>query len=97
MSPSLARYATAYNKAYAATARRAPQLFWSNGHPNGAYLARTVAETFGIDSLMPAVADPFALIRVYREALAKRGTPDPFSVKAAAVLDSLHAVYGPVK
>jgi hypothetical protein len=26
MSPSLAWYATAYNKAYAATARRAPQL-----------------------------------------------------------------------
>jgi hypothetical protein len=33
---------------------------------------------------MPAVADPFALIRVYREALAKRGTPDPFSAKAPA-------------
>jgi hypothetical protein len=96
MSPSLAWYETTYNKAYAATTRRAAAL-WSNGHLNGAYLARTVAETFGIDSLMPAVADPFALIRVYREALAKRGTPDPFSAKAPAVLDSLHAVYGPVK
>ena len=79
----------------AATAHRAQGLFWSNGHPNGAYLARTVAQTFGIDSLMPAIADPFALIRTYREALAKRGEPDAFSAKALALLDSLHAVYGP--
>jgi hypothetical protein len=78
-----------------AISSRAPQLFWSNGHPNGAYMARTVSETFGIDSLMPAVADPLALIRVYREALAKHGQRDPFSAKAIAVLDSLHAVYSP--
>ena len=44
---------------------------------------------------MPAIADPFVLIRTYREALAKRGQPDPFSAKASAVLDSLHAVYVP--
>lgn len=78
-----------------ATASRAPQLFWSNGHPNGAYIARTVYETFGIDSIYPAITNPFTLLRAYASALAKRGQPPPFSPAARAVLDSLEKVYVP--
>jgi len=38
--------------------QKAGSLFWSNGHPNGAYMAREIVQTFGIDSLMPGVYNP---------------------------------------
>ena len=72
---------------------RASMLFWSNGHPNGAYIAREVYETFGVDSLYPAARDPAALLRTYRSAELKHGHPDPFSALAWLELDRLDDRY----
>jgi hypothetical protein len=58
-----------------------------NAHPNGAYLAREVYETFGVDSLFPALSNPFALMRVFRAAEAKRGAPPAFSPASISWLD----------
>jgi len=72
--------------------QRANGLFWSNGHPNGAYMAREIVETFGIDSLMPGVYNPVAFLRMYAAAEVKRGNPPPFSatsLKALAVLEGV--------
>src|SRR6185503_3245972 len=77
----------------AVVGQRARALFWSNGHPNGAYIAREIAETFGVDSLLPAVYDPFALLRIYAAAERKHGRPSPFSVKAQAKLDEMEKRY----
>ena len=62
-------------------------------HPNGAYIARTILETFGKDSLMVGVYSPFAYIRTFRSAEAKRGNPPPFSPEAIAVLDAMEKRY----
>ena len=67
---------------------RAQQLLPYGSHPNGAYIARTILETFGRDSLMVGVYSPFAYIRAYRAAEIKRGNPDPFSRQAIAVFDA---------
>jgi hypothetical protein len=76
-----------------AAGTRARALLWSNSHPNGAYVARTIVQTFGIDSLMPAVYNPFALLRTYAAAEKQRGNPPPFSAKAIAVLDAMEKRY----
>lgn len=67
------------------------KLFWSNGHPNGAYMAREIVETFGIDSLFPGVRDPIAFFRTYASAERKHGNAPPFSDKTMKVLDSMDA------
>lgn len=72
---------------------QASMLFWSNGHPNGAYLAREVYEVFGVDSLYPAARDPLALLRTFRWAEQKRGRSDPFSAEAWRELDRLDDRY----
>jgi hypothetical protein len=69
-----------------AAGTRARQLLWSNGHPNGAYIARQIVTTFGVDSLMPAIYNPFAMLRTYASAQVKRGNPPPFSPRALAKL-----------
>lgn len=69
--------------------QKANSLFWSNGHPNGAYMAREIVQTFGIDSLMPGVYNPIAFMRTYASAEAKRGNPPPFSAKSLDELATL--------
>jgi len=68
-------------------------LFWSNGHPNGAYVAREVADTFGTDSLRAAALDPAALLRMYSEAEVRHGRPDPLSMGTWRVVRRLESRY----
>ena len=74
-------------------AMRAQMLFWSNGHPNGAYIAREISETFGVDSLRAAAFDPAVFLRIYASAERAHGRPSPFSPKAWRVIDRLDARY----
>jgi hypothetical protein len=69
----------------------AQKLFWSNGHPNGAYMAREIVTTFGVDSLFPGLYDPIAFVRTYASAERKRGNPPPFSERTVRLLDSMVA------
>ena len=71
----------------------AQMLFWSNGHPNGAYIAREIIETFGVDSLFPGVRDPAAFLRTYAAAERVHGRPAPFSAKTWRVIEALDAKY----
>jgi len=74
---------------FVAVGQRVRTLLWSGGHPNGAYIARTIYETFGRDSLFPAVYNPAAFLRTYAAAERKRGNPAPFSPKAMTVINAL--------
>ena len=74
-------------------AMRAQMLFWSNGHPNGAYIAREISETFGVDSLRAAALDPAVFLRIYVSAERSRGRPSPFSPEAWRVIDGLDSRY----
>jgi len=76
-----------------ATGSRVTALLPFNGHPNGAYVAREIIETFGIDSIMPAVRSPFAFLRTFASAEKKRGKPSPFSAASQRVLDVLEKKY----
>jgi hypothetical protein len=76
-----------------AVGRRVQMLLPSSGHFNGSYVAREIYETFGVDSLFPGVSNPFAFLRTYAAAEAKRGDPPPFSAKAVALLDALERKY----
>jgi hypothetical protein len=67
--------------------QRVRTLLWSNAHPNGAYVARTIYEQFGVDSLFPAVTSPVAMLRTYAAAERMRGNPSPFSPPAWRVLE----------
>jgi hypothetical protein len=73
--------------------QRVAQLLPSNGHYNGSYVAREIHETFGVDSLFPGVANPFAFWRAYGEAEVKHGRPWPFSPESQALLDALERRY----
>ena len=69
-------------------ADKARALLPYNSHPNGAYMARTVLETFGADSLIAGVYSPFRFIRLYAAAEGKRGHAPPFSPASLALLDA---------
>lgn len=71
----------------------AQMLFWSNGHPNGAYMAREIIETFGVDSLFPGERDPAAFFRTYASAERVHRRPPPFSAKTWRVINDLDAKY----
>lgn len=71
----------------------AQMLLWSNGHPNGAYVAREIIETFGVDSLFPGERDPAAFLRTYAAAERVHARPAPFSPKAWRVIDALETKY----
>lgn len=71
----------------------ARMLFWSNGHVNGAYMAREIQETLGVDSLRAAALDPAAFLRIYAAAERRRGHPDPLSSRAWKEVDALDAKY----
>ncbi len=77
----------------AALAMRAQMLFWSNGHPNGAYMAREIQATFGVDSIRAAALDPAAFVRMYASAERTQDRPDPLSRRAWAFIDTLDAKY----
>lgn len=72
-----------------AVGARVLELFWSGGHPAGAYVARTIVETFGVDSLFPGVYSPAALLRTYAAAERRRGNPLPFSAAAMRTIDGV--------
>ncbi|MEP6495475.1 MAG: DUF5700 domain-containing putative Zn-dependent protease [bacterium] len=76
-----------------AAGAQANRILWSNGHPNGAYMARTIVQTFGIDSLMPGVYSPIAFFRTFAAAEVQRGNPPPFSAKAMSELAVLEKGY----
>jgi hypothetical protein len=73
--------------------KRVKSLLWSSGHANGAYMAREILETFGVDSLFPAVRDPAAFIRTFNVAEAARGRAPVLSRKAMQVLEMLERRY----
>jgi hypothetical protein len=66
---------------------RAHDLLVDGSHPNGAYMAREILDTFGRDSLVATLYNPFAFLRSFSAAEQKRGNPPPFSPNAVAMLD----------
>jgi hypothetical protein len=76
-----------------AAGQRARTLLWSNSHANGAYIARTIYEQFGVDSLFPAVTNPAAFLRTYVAAEKARGNPSPFSAKGWRVIETFERRY----
>jgi len=72
-----------------ATGYRVRSMLPSSGHASGAYIARTVYETFGVDSLTPALYNPFALLRTYAAVEATRGNSAPFSAATLALLNDI--------
>ena len=76
-----------------AAGQRARTLLWSNSHPSGAYVARTIYEQFGIDSLYPGVSNPAAFLRTYTAAVQLRGNPPPFTPRAWRVIESFERRY----
>lgn len=72
---------------------RVRNLFWSNGHPNGAYIARTIEETFGKDSLWPGVSNPAAFLRTYLAAERTRGHPAPLGAATMGTIAQLERRY----
>jgi hypothetical protein len=56
-------------------------------------MARTILETVGIDSLVPAVSNPAALSRTFAAAERARGNGPPLSPKAKRVIERLERRY----
>ena len=75
-------------EALLATSQRVRSLFVFGGHPNGAYMMRTIVETFGVDSMFSADRNPFAFLRIYEAAEIKRGNGPTFSPATTALLDA---------
>jgi len=69
--------------------RRAQDLLIYGSHPNGAYMARAILETFGRDSLIATIPNAFAFVRMYEAAEAKRGNTSPFSAAGRAALSMM--------
>jgi hypothetical protein len=69
----------------------AQKLLWSSGHPVGAYIARTILETFGPDSIYPGTRNPAAFLRTFAAAERARGHADPFSPATWRVIDAFEA------
>ena len=81
----------------AAAGQRVRALLWSSGHANGAFIAREIYETFGVDSLLPAIGSPAAFLRTYGAAERIRGNASPFSSKAISTIELLERRYGVLK
>jgi hypothetical protein len=71
----------------------ARRMLWSNSHPTGAYMARTIFETFGTDSLLPGLYNPFAFLRAFSAAEVKRGKPAAWSPSALEMLADMERRY----
>jgi hypothetical protein len=93
MLDSLLRGAADDSVAMTEAGKRVKSLLWSSGHANGAYMAREILETFGADSLFPAVRDPAAFIRTFNFAEAASGRAPVLSTKAMRVLEMLERRY----
>jgi hypothetical protein len=76
-----------------AAAQATHGLLWSNSHPTGAYMARTIFQTFGTDSLLPGLFNPFAFLRAFSSAEIRRGNPPAFSRKSLEVLADMESRY----
>ena len=72
-----------------AAGTRAKRLLVSGSHPNGAYMARTILETLGRDSLIAAMPSAFTFIRMYEAAETKRGNASPFSEAGRTALSAM--------
>jgi hypothetical protein len=70
---------------------RAQGLLVYGSHPNGAYMAHTILDAFGRDSLIATIPSVFAFIRMYESAEAKRGNPSPFSAAGHAALSAMES------
>lgn len=70
---------------------RAQRLLVYGSHPNGAYMARTILDTFGRDSLIAVIPSAFAFIRMYEAAESKRGNASPFSAAGRAALAAMES------
>jgi hypothetical protein len=70
---------------------RAQRLLTYGSHPNGAYMARTILETLGRDSLVATMPSGFAFIRMYEAAETKRGNASPFSAAGHAALGTMES------
>jgi hypothetical protein len=90
---SILAAASAGPRQAAAVGMTMQMLFWSNGHPNGAYIAREIQETFGADSLRAAALDPAEFLRLFGEAERAHGRADPLSAAAWAEIGRLDARY----
>jgi hypothetical protein len=74
-------------------AEMARGLLWSNSHPTGAYMARTIHETFGTDSLFPGLYNPFAFLRAFSSAQVKRGNAPAWSPLALELIADMERRY----
>jgi hypothetical protein len=90
---SILTAASAGPRQAAAAAMAMQMLFWSNGHPNGAYIAREIEGTFGVDSLRAAALDPAEFLRLFGDAERAHGRADPLSAAAWAEIGRLDARY----
>lgn len=70
---------------------RAQRLLIYGSHPSGAYMARTILEAFGRDSLIATIPSAFAFIRMYETAETKRGNTSPFSAEGRAALSAMES------
>ena len=76
-----------------AVVKRVPEVLVFNGHPAGAYIARTILESLGKDRLMEAVTNPAAFLRLFAEAETKRGRPNPWSPASLGLIARLESRY----
>jgi len=90
---SLLVVAGAHPEAVADIGQRAQRMLIYGSHPNGAYMARTILETFGRDSLVAGVYSPFHYIRTFIAAQKERGEPPSFTAAGIAVLDDMEKRY----
>lgn len=56
-------------------------------------MARTIYETLGLDSLIATIPNPFAFVRMFRVAEARRGNPEVFSPATIVCLDAQEKKY----
>jgi len=69
-------------------------IFWSNGHAHGAYMARTIDETLGRETVWESLKSPFTFLANFAEAVRQRSGASVLSVDALAVLYELEQRYG---
>lgn len=65
----------------------------SGGHASGAYMAREIVITFGVDSQLPATIDPAAFLRAFAAAERSAGRASPFGPEAMHVVGMLEQRY----
>jgi len=70
---------------------RAQRLLIYGSHPNGAYMAHTILEVFGRDSVIAAIPSAFVFVRMYEAAEAKRGHASPFSTEGHTALSAMES------